>query len=54
MQQIDLELGGAAFLNDRVDLQVLPFGEFIDVVDDLIIFVDSTEAVGLTTRSRPA
>ncbi len=41
MQQIDLELSCAAFLNDRVDLQVLALGEFINVVDNLVVLVDS-------------
>ena len=44
MQQVDLELRRAAFLDDRIDLEILPFGELVDVVDDLLILVDGAEA----------
>ena len=47
VQQIDFELRRAAFLNDRVDLQILPLGKFVDVVDDLVVFVDGAKAIGL-------
>ncbi len=51
MHEVDLELGGAAFLDDGVDLQVLQFGELVDVIDDLVVFVHGPEAVGLTARA---
>ena len=38
--QVQLDLTGAAFLQDAVDLEALGFGEVIDVVDDLAIFIN--------------
>ena len=47
MDEVDFKLRRAAFLNDRIDLKVLQFREFIDIVDDLVVLVDGAEAVGL-------
>src|SRR3990172_4812601 len=54
MQEIDLKLRGTAFLDDRVDLQILPLGKLVDVVHDLLVLVYGTEAVSLTARAWPA
>jgi hypothetical protein len=47
MGEVDLDLAGAAFLQDAVDLEALRLGEVIDVVDDLAVFVDRRQRIGL-------
>ena len=47
VQQVDLDLPGAALLDDRVDLEALRLGEVVDVVDHLAVLVDRAHRVGL-------
>ena len=52
--QVDLDLAGAAFLRDAVDLQALGLGEVVDVVDHGAVFVDGGHRVGLARGGRAA
>ena len=51
VQQINFQLRRAAFLNNRVDFQVLALGEIINVVDDFVVLIDRAEAVSLPSRA---
>ena len=52
--QVDLELPGAALLDDAVDLESLGLGEVVDVVDDRSELVHRGHRVGLPRRRRAA
>ena len=54
MGEVQLDLPRAAFLQDAVDLQALCFGEVVDVVDDLAVFVHRRHRIGLLARRAPA
>ena len=41
VEKVDLDLAGAALLDDGVDLEALRLGEIVDVVDHLVVFVDA-------------
>src|SRR5690606_2973969 len=49
VQQIDLHLGGAVFVDQRVDLDVLRLAERVDVVEERIELVDGRNRVRLTS-----
>ena len=52
--QIDFELAGALFVDQRVDLQALAFGEMVDVVDEFVEFVDAGDRIARAAADRPA
>ncbi|MPL71109.1 hypothetical protein SDC9_16879 [bioreactor metagenome] len=54
MGKVDLDLTGAAFLQDAVDLEALRLGEVIDIVDHLAVFVDRRHRIGLLARGAAA
>ena len=43
--EIDLHLGGAFLVDQRVDLQALGFGEIVDVVEQRVELVDRRDRV---------
>ena len=47
MIEIDLELGRAAFMAQRVDIEFLRFAVIIDVLDDRIEIIGGVDAIGL-------
>ncbi len=50
MIEIDLELRGAGFMDQRVDLEFRHFGVLIDVLDQILIFGDRFQPIGLRRR----
>ena len=52
MAQVDLELGRAFLVDQRVDLQPLRLAEVVDVVDQLVELVDAGDRIGLAGHDR--
>ena len=47
MVEIDLELGGAAFVDHGVEVKRRRFGIFVNVLDDVFVFSHRLETIGL-------
>ena len=45
--EIDLELGRAAFMGQRIDIQFLGFAVVVDILDDRIEIIGGVDAIGL-------
>ena len=54
VDQVDLHLRGAGFVDQRVDVEVLRLAECIDVVEQRVELVDRRDAVGLAADFRAA
>ena len=52
--EIDLDLPGATFLDDRIDLESLCFGKIVNVIDHRAVFFDSRHAVSLPSYALTA
>ena len=50
MVEIDLELGRAAFVAQRVDVEFLGLAIIVDVLDDRIEIIGGVDAIGLAAR----
>ncbi len=48
--EIDLELGRAAFMRQRIDVELLRLAVIIDVLDDRIEIIGGIDAIGLAAR----
>ena len=54
MQEIDLHLAGADFVNQRVDVELHQFAIIVDILEQRIELVYRIDAVDLADRFRPA
>ena len=52
--EVDLHLGGAALVGQRVDVDHLRLAPVVDVLEDRVELVDRLDAVALARRFRPA
>ena len=54
VQEVDLQLGGARFMDQGVDRQARRLGIFVDRVDQVFVFCDRFQAIGLGRGLGPA
>ncbi len=50
MIEVDLELGRAALVGKRIDIELLDLAVVVDVLDDRIEIIGGVDAVGLAAR----
>ena len=54
MIEVNLQLRGAGFVDHGVDIKLGNLAIFIDLLDQIFIFVDRFKAIGLRNRFGPA
>src|SRR5262245_56647473 len=54
MIEINFELGGAALMRERIDVEFLSLAIIVNVLNDGIKIIGGIDAIGLTARLAPA